>query len=272
MQKNSNSPSLESLPTEVKLLILCQLDDPSALQNLTSASTSYGEIERGRREEILTAITLNYVIGHGFDPFSVQDVIAVSFGKRKILRYGENSIHEVAAFRDKKIEGFWDAMQEFYKACQQHNSTKSTTPLKIPVAICKPLWQIVHAVGWTVHDDIPLDSNGTPDNSHVLKIWQIVSQAGAPTVRTAYLHGKLEFKCYSSTYGSVFLGAPTSQWTGGFKRITDGTIKSADKVLMGETRGSGVKGLLIYYAVLFSFVTCLMLWEVEDPELLISQS
>ena len=278
MQRSSDRTTLESLPTEIKLLILCQLDDQRTLHNLTSASTFYGEIERDRSEEIFTAITINYIVGHGFDPFSAHDVIAVSFGNYKVLEYDGNSIRQKAGFRrsEKDLKDFWDAIQEFHKACQLHKSTGSTKSLRIPTAICTPLWQIVHAVGWTVHDDLPLDSNGLPDYSRFLEfryfVYDNVAQPGAqgvPRVSTGYLHGKPEFKCYASTYGSVFLGAHTSQWTENFKTNIDGAIKRAKQCLLREMSEGGVKGMIIDSVGFLCVGIGLAWWEygIRHPKL-----
>ena len=264
MQRSNDRATLESLPTEIKLLILCHLDDPSTLRNLTSASPIYGETERDNREAICTAITINYVLGHGFDPFSAHDVVAVAFGKSRTLEYSENNIHEVGTYRNKDIKDFWDAIQNFYKACQQHKSTKSPKALRIPVAICKPLWQIVHAVGLTVHDDVPLDSNGISDHNGALKVNYLLPQTGPQNgplqVGTRYLSGKPEFKCYSSTYGSVFLGAHTSQWTEHFKTRVDVTIKRAGQC--GMIWDDGVQSMIIDCVAILVIGFCLVWWEV----------
>lgn len=264
MQGSSDRPSLESLPTEIKLLILGQLDDPNALPNLTCASPIYFEIGRDKREEVCTAVTINYVIRHGFDPFNAHDLVAVSFGKSTTLEYGWNNIHEAVGLRDRNIkDGFWNAMQEFYKACQQHKNTKSTKSLKLPVAICKPLWQIVHAVGWTVHwsyDDVPRASNGTADYCRVLQFIYIVLQAGTRTDRIAYLHGKPEFKCSPYTYGSVFLGARTSQWSEYFKVKIERTIKTAEYPVRSERRRDEMSEMICYVVFFLCFMSLLLWW------------
>ena len=265
MQRSNDHATLESLPMEIKLLILCQLDDHSTLRNLTCASSIYAKIEQDKRDEIYTAITIRHVIGHGFDPFRTQDVVAVSFGKSRTLQYSDNDIHEMGAFRNKVIKEFWDAMQKFYKACQQHKSTKSTKALRIPVSICKPLWQIVHAVGWTFHDQLPLGSNGLPDCNGALEVMYLLNQTGFQIglPHIGYLHGKPAFKYYSSTYGSVFLVAHTSQWTEDFKTRVDKTITRAGICAWSEEWEGGVQGMMIDCAKLLFFGICLVLHEVR---------
>ena len=60
--ETSSTPSaqgwLDTLPTEIKILIMCQLDDPS-LPALIRASPIYRQIFKTYRSEIHTAVTLN---------------------------------------------------------------------------------------------------------------------------------------------------------------------------------------------------------------------
>lgn len=223
MEANSTNHSyLETLPAELKLMILCQMDDENTLLNLITACPIYTTIELEKRTEILTAIAINHVIRNGYDPFGNHDVFALS-------------LHEGLGFRD----GCWDAISNFHILCQQHRITKSTAPLKIPVEICRCVLEIADAVGWRVVEkieDLPVESDGQPDWS---RIFGFRYRAGGEEVgqwflgprgeySTEYLYGEPVSGHGSLIYYSAFFAPRMAHYAESAKREIISTIRNMD--------------------------------------------
>ena len=207
--------SLETLPTELKVTILCYLPDEASLNNLTRVSTVYRTVQENF-DEVLTNVAMNHLTERGFDLFGQQNVMQVCL------------LESMDADAD-----FLDAVQRFSDACQAQNANMRSKPVALSAAVCRQVLRIVSVVGWTVADTVeqlPTDPTQpinifSHDSSHAEKLY-------GQYYRTGYLAGQPSDDVNIFNSSLIFLGE-SSLRSADFKEKTMDIIRvmSFDKEL-----------------------------------------
>ena len=123
---------LQSLPPELKLMIMKRLHNKPSLRNLIQASATFREVYRNNDEAIYTAITIRSLARRGFDVFTPVNalefyILRNTWSKRDIAR----------------------AVKILYTACQQNiRSGHDKDSVRFPVHVCTVALHILHAVAY----------------------------------------------------------------------------------------------------------------------------
>ena len=124
--------SLQSLPPELKLMIMLRLHNKSSLRNINRTSATFRGLYRSKDEAIYTAITIRSLAQRGFDVFSQVNAL-----KFYVLKH---------TWSDSDIAG---AVRILYTICQQHEANHSRdTIVRCPVQVCTVALHILHAVAY----------------------------------------------------------------------------------------------------------------------------
>ena len=116
---NAARRRLETLPTEIKIMILCQLDDPT-LPALIRASPLYRQVFKTYRSEIHTAITLNTLRARKIDlvlqtPLCWLEV-SIKYPEPREYRY-ESRGWRRAIFEYRRQSAREDSRRKFLEHC-----------------------------------------------------------------------------------------------------------------------------------------------------------
>ena len=132
-QAKSDAASLETLPAELKLMILLRLYNKKSLQSIIRASPTFLGLYRSDSEVIYTAIAIRQLAERGFDVF------------------GSDTILEIYVLKHTwSIDDVTKALRILYAACQQYKSTNAKGNLKCAVNVCTLALNILHAVSWNL--------------------------------------------------------------------------------------------------------------------------
>lgn len=77
-------PTLETLPAEIKRLILDNISDVQSLRNLVHASPDYNAVYLSAQPEILTSVTLQELYGRGIDIFKTEPLVELIYEGKKL--------------------------------------------------------------------------------------------------------------------------------------------------------------------------------------------
>ena len=190
---------LETLPAEIKLMIVCELRKDETLRKLISAYPVFRQVKRDNNERISTAMAIHHITDLGCDPFDHHDIVEIKLPGGK-----------------KMDQAFITAFQTFHAACRHHKSSGSTRALLLPLDICKQMLRVVHASGWVIADN-EVDKPLTNPSLHAIPITYFQDR-GDPNIMyhedgtqiefQRVLVGKLHHHHHKAGIGLIFLG----QW------------------------------------------------------------
>lgn len=143
-QASVGPASLQSLPAEIKLMIMMRLHNKPSLRNIIQASATFREIYRNNDEAIYTAITIRSLARRGFDVFSQVNALEFYMLRNK--------------WSDSDIT--W-AVRDIYTICQQHKSSHARDSIRCPVEACTVALHILHAVAYNLPNVMPMCAAAT---------------------------------------------------------------------------------------------------------------
>ena len=133
----SGHPSIEDLPTELKVNILKRLDTVASLRSLVHASPTFHNSYLLAREEIFTAVTLQNLSSRSIDPFQPCAYLELCLRDRSEL----NEVLELAltSIRTQKKAQI-----------RARNRGNRTAPIKVAIDDCIALLNLDDILSWDI--------------------------------------------------------------------------------------------------------------------------
>lgn len=143
----AHKATLDTLPLELKRVVLYNVDDFETLYGITHASPAYHKAYHTLRNDLLTKVTLNRLKLRGFDFSTPRAFLQVYIGSLTGSRHQRSQVKAVHS----AIQSIYDQIEKVGNNAQGHQNEA----IKLEYEQCLALHLLLDVIGWEVIEGKP---------------------------------------------------------------------------------------------------------------------